>query len=339
VFAVNFVTSVAGEHKVRHYEYTLAGEGASLYIAFMKAKNPLRFIAAASILFLSFACVSKKTVNKTVLSADGSSIVYKTRGKGKTALVFVHCWGCNQKFWKYQVEPFAKDFRVVTLDMAGHGQSKDFKRGQWNVATMAQDVEAVLRELDLKEAVLVGSSMGGPISLQVAADMPDRVRGVACVDTLHDAEKPMPREIFQQMVLKLKADFEKGVEAFIPFMFTDHSDPRLKEWIVSEVKTCDPKACVPLLEGLAQVDLKELMRKVQVPIRCVNSAPYRPDGFKTNREVNRKYADFDAVEMEGVGHFPMLERPDEFNGKLRQAVDSILAIPPRHSATGGNPPN
>lgn len=301
----------------------------------MKTKKYLLPVAVmAALLIFSTACTSKK-IQKTVASADGSLISYETQGQGDAALVFVHCWACNQNYWRNQVGPFSKDFRVVTLDMAGHGRSKDFKRQEWSVSKMAEDVEAVIRDLDLKNVVLVGSSMGGPISLEVASKMTDRVRGVACVDTLHDAEKPMPREMFEQITTKLKTDFQKGVKEFMPFMFTDKPDPKLLEWTANEAATCDPKACVPLMQSFADMDLKALMKKAQVPIRCVNAAPYRPDGFKTSVATNRKYADFDAVEMTGVGHFPMLERPEEFNAKLRDAVRSILTAKPSKSA----PPN
>lgn len=294
------------------------------------------FLSAAltvTLLFLIPACSPQKA-QKTVASADGSLIAYETRGQGDTALVFVHCWACNQSYWKNQVGPFSKDFQVVTLDMAGHGQSKNFKRQDWSVAKMAEDVEAVIKDLNLQKVILVGSSMGGPISLDVAADMPDRVRGIACVDTLHNAEKTMPRELIEQMLSKFKADFQKGVKEFMPFLFTAQSDPKLIEWAASQAATCDPKACIPLMQSFPDMDLKEMMKKAGVPIRCVNAAQYRPDTPKTDVAVNRKYADFDAVEMTGVGHLPMLEKPDEFNAKLKEMIQSILASSPKPAPSG-----
>jgi pimeloyl-ACP methyl ester carboxylesterase len=54
-----------------------------------------------------------------------------------------------------------------------------------------------------------------------------------------------------------------------------------------------------------------------VPIRCVNSAPNTQFAIPTATDVNKKYADFDAVILESTGHFPMLEKPTEFNDKMR----------------------
>src|SRR6476469_2221605 len=70
-----------------------------------------------------------KPAKKTAKAEDGVSIVYEVRGKGDTALVFLHGWCGDHTYWKNQVEVFAPDYRVVALDHAGHGESgKDRKK-------------------------------------------------------------------------------------------------------------------------------------------------------------------------------------------------------------------
>ena len=77
---------------------------------------------------------------------------------------------------------------------------------------------------------------------------------------------------------------------------------------------------VALMRDLFALDQKKALKEAGVPVRCVNSA----GGFQfftpTAPEVNKKYADYDAVLIEGVGHYPMLERPAEFNKKLRDVL-------------------
>jgi pimeloyl-ACP methyl ester carboxylesterase len=65
------------------------------------------------------------------------------------------------------------------------------------------------------------------------------------------------------------------------------------------------------------LELGPLLASAKVPIRCVNAAPAGPMAPATNVAANKKHADFDAVIMEDVGHFLQLEKPDEFNVKLR----------------------
>ena len=55
-------------------------------------------------------------------STDGVRIAYEVHGDGPLALVFVHGWSCNRTFWSAQIEPFAKNYKVVAIDLAGHGE-------------------------------------------------------------------------------------------------------------------------------------------------------------------------------------------------------------------------
>ena len=96
----------------------------------------LGFLAAAAI----GAEPDARPVKKTVRADDGLNLVCEVRGKGDTALVFLHGWCGDREYWKHQADAFAADYRVVTLDQAGHGESgKD--RKQWTLADLAADVE------------------------------------------------------------------------------------------------------------------------------------------------------------------------------------------------------
>src|SRR5207245_11106935 len=85
-----------------------------------------------------------KPVKGTAKAADGLTIAYDVRGKGDTALVFVHGWCMDRESWKHQLDKFAADYRVVAVDLGGHGESgKD--RKEWSVTGLAGDVEAVVK--------------------------------------------------------------------------------------------------------------------------------------------------------------------------------------------------
>ena len=74
------------------------------------------------LLFILAAPFVQPGVKAEVVSAkDGVPIHYSVQGKGEPALVFVHCWSCDRHFWDNQVPVFAKNHRVVTLDLPGHG--------------------------------------------------------------------------------------------------------------------------------------------------------------------------------------------------------------------------
>ena len=77
---------------------------------------------------------------------------------------------------------------------------------------------------------------------------------------------------------------------------------------------------IALMRDLFGLDTGKLLKEAKVPVRCINSAGGYKSFTPTAVETNKKYADFGAVTIEGVGHYPMLEKPDEFNRKLRDVL-------------------
>src|SRR3954466_8079218 len=117
----------------------------------------------------------------TAKSADGVPIHYEVQGRGEPALVFVHGWAIDGRYWDAQVPVFARTHRVVTLDLAGHGRSGR-ERKDWTVAAFGQDVRAVVEALKLPRVVLIGHSMSGNVVLEAAKMMPECVVGIIPVD-------------------------------------------------------------------------------------------------------------------------------------------------------------
>jgi pimeloyl-ACP methyl ester carboxylesterase len=262
----------------------------------------------------------------TTTAPDGVSMVYDMRGEGDIDLVFIHCWGCDRSFWREQLDHFADldAYRVVSLDLPGHGASGT-DRESWQVADLGADVKAVVDELGLERVVLIGHSMGGPVALYAAQLMPEKVRGIVCIDTLHNAEYEYPPEQFEQIVTSYEQDFAGTMNRMVESAFPEGTDPELIGWVNEKSTATNPEAAIGLLKDFQKLDLKAALSAVEVPIRCINAAPRGPGGAATAIEINRKYADFDAVLMEGVGHFPHLERPDELNDHLARVLTELTA--------------
>src|SRR5512145_3174567 len=100
----------------------------------------------------------------STLSADGVPIVFEDQGHGP-ALVFVHGWSCDRTHWASQVPAFETHHRVVTIDLAGHGESGR-GRAAWTIEAFADDVVAVVNALALERLVFVGHSMGGDVIVE-----------------------------------------------------------------------------------------------------------------------------------------------------------------------------
>jgi len=253
-----------------------------------------------------------------VSAPDGQPIVYNVAGQGTPALVFIHGWMCNQGFWTEQFDAFSAEHTVVTLDLPGHGASgKD--RGIWTLAAYGEDVKAVIDHLGLERVILIGHSMGGPVALEAARLMPQRVIGVIGVDTFQDVSWEWNPEEMDPFIAALEKDFPATCGDFVTTMFLEDADPKLVERVRTDMCSGQPEVGVALMKQFAGYDEAAALAAVHVPVRCVNSTMW-----PTNVEGNRSYhEDFDVVTMDGVDHFLMMEKPEAFDEHLRKAIAEI----------------
>jgi pimeloyl-ACP methyl ester carboxylesterase len=258
-------------------------------------------------------------VEATVASADGVPIHYVSVGDGETGVVLVHCWGCNLHFWDGAMGALAPRRRVVAMDLAGHGSSGRGRK-EWSVHAFAEDVRAVVEAAKLKRVVLVGHSMGGPIIVETAQLLPGRVIGLVPIDTMRDMTQTMAPDKLQAFFAPMHADFKAMTEKVVRKLFPPDADPALVQRVLADELGQDPTIAVPMLEASFGYDAGQALSKIDVPVRSINS-----DLGPTNVEGNRRFAhDFDVIVMKGVGHWPMLERPAEFQATLVKVVDGLM---------------
>ncbi len=252
-------------------------------------------------------------------STDGISLRYEMHGAGVPALVFVHGWSCDRRYWKKQLDHFAQEYQVVALDLAGHGES-GFGRQAWTMPAFGEDVVAVVEKLGLKEMVLIGHSMGGDVIVETARLIPDRVQGLVWVDTYRTLGKSLTEKEIEEFLAPFRADFVEATRTFVRQMFIPSSDKALVDWVVRDMSTAPPEAALKTLEQaitFGREILKGLRELKKAPIVAIN-----PDYRPTDVEALGRYG-VELVTMSGVGHFPMMEDPDTFNRLLAKAIEEF----------------
>ncbi|MEE9226568.1 MAG: alpha/beta hydrolase [Acidobacteriota bacterium] len=255
----------------------------------------------------------------SVVSTDGIPIRYETQGTGDPALLFVHGWSGDRTYWKHQVNFFAADHRVVTIDLAGHGSS-GIERVNWSIPAFAEDVRRVAEDLDLRRVILVGHAMGGPVIVEAARLMPERVIALVPVDSLLDVERRYTSKEREEFLNPLRENFRNRTEEFVrKYMFEPDTDPKLIERIALDMSSAPPSVGIGAMEALLSFDLPTSLAQVQAPIRCINASRY-----PTNLEAGQRFhSSFDVSLMSGVSHFLMLESPATFNRLLAKAVRDL----------------
>jgi pimeloyl-ACP methyl ester carboxylesterase len=270
---------------------------------------------------LLLAVLAAPAAEKTFHLPDGVPIAYVDRGRGEPALVFVHCGNCRKEVWAETLDAFAGERRVVALDLPGHGRS-GAAREQWSLPALGADVAALVEHLKLPRVILVGNSLGGPVSLEAARRLgKERVAAVVAVDTLHNVEMEWPEDSLRRVVESYRADFQKGCTELMLRLLPQDAPPATRQRVDRETCDNDARAAIALLESFGAYDQKAALREAGVPVWAINSA-----GLLTAVEANRKYApSFEVILMPGVGHYPQMERPVEFQENLRRVIRSVTA--------------
>src|SRR5215475_3107047 len=122
------------------------------------------------------------TTGASAASVDGMTIHSTATGNGKATVVLVHGWTCDSSSWDAQVPVLSKHYRVITIDLPGHGRSGAPKDGKFSMELFARAVEAVRAEAKADKIVLIGHSMGVPVIRQYADLYPQHVAGLIAVD-------------------------------------------------------------------------------------------------------------------------------------------------------------
>jgi len=253
----------------------------------------------------------------TVASADGVEIAYTVHRIGAPSLVLVHGWMCDQSYWDEQVPVLAEAFGVVTVDLAGHGGS-GVNRASWTIASLGDDVTAVIEKVGLDQVIVAGHSMGGRVALDVARKLPGTVVGIIGIDTLMDVSAELDPEEVEQFLSALEQDFPNACDSFVRSMFVADTEAAVVDEVASDMCSGPGEIGAALIRAYVAFDLREGFAQAGVPIRAINA-----DKWPTNVEANRDLADFDVTLLKGYGHFLMQEAPEELSQAM---IDTTLAI-------------
>ena len=116
-------------------------------------------------------------------TVDGMRIQSAVAGAGNQTVILVHGWTCDSSSWDAQVPVLARRYRVITIDLPGHGKSESPKDGKFSMDLFARAVEAVRAEAQADKVVLVGHSMGAPVIRQYARRFPAHVAALVAALT------------------------------------------------------------------------------------------------------------------------------------------------------------
>lgn len=275
-------------------------------------------------LLLLNSCTATK--EKPVVKNGDVEIAYQVSGSADTAVVLVHGWCINKEYWKETQEKLSQRYKVVALDLGGHGQSGK-NRTQWTIEEYAKDVIAVIETLQLQKVILVGHSMSGDVVLETATMIPDKVVGLVGIDNFKEILEHFTPEQEKQI-----ADFMKALRTNFVTKATEYgratlfplnySDTVSVNRVLRDIARSDSIVATESLEKLMRYSLTEpkKLATIKVPLNLLVS-DYTP----TNDSTLKRYvkSGYSVETIKGTGHYPMIEKPEEFTQLLQQILASI----------------
>ncbi len=233
---------------------------------------------------------------------------------GAPAFVFVHGWCCDRSFFAPQYEHFGRYARAVAVDLRGHGKSAPAADGDYSIAAFAGDVAALIEERVIAPAIVVGHSLGGVITTQLAASRPDLVAAAVLVDVAPMIIAAEMQPILERLFGRFRGpDGEAARAALVDGMFLPTDDVERRAEISRAMAATPHDVAVAAIEGVLTVGAAPLAA-VTCPIVSIGAAAPMHESAAM-KAVNPNIVIGQTV---GSGHFNQLEVPDQVNAMIEQ---------------------
>lgn len=261
------------------------------------------------------------------VKVNGVDIEWRERGSGD-AILFIHGFPFNSAMWGHQLAALPDGWRGIAPDLRGFGASELGEAPILGMDLLAADLAGLLDQLEIERVVLCGLSMGGYVAFEFWRQFGDRVRGIVLSDTRAASDSPDTRRARHQLAERVRSEGPAPViEALLPKLLSP-STRRKQAGEVSMVRAMmeetPPETMARALLGMAaRTDADPLLRTIDVPVLVVVGS----DDVITSRgqaEMLARGVRGARIEVvEGAGHIPPVEEPDEFNSHLLQFLSGL----------------
>lgn len=253
--------------------------------------------------------------NTPSVNIGGMSIAYEESGSGKS-VVLVHGACENASFWNHQ-KVLSDRYRIITLDLPGHGKSKPLD-GEALVRTYSKLVSEFVAKTCPDKAVLVGHSMGGAITLLNAIEHSHNLKGAVLVCTgAKLGVLPSIRE-------GLRSRFEETVKYVVgPRQFSSKTNLETIRFVTNEILKCNSFVAASDYEACNSFDVRQKLHSISIPTLIIAGEEDKMAPTTWSTYLKENIPKSKLVVMRDTSHLPMLEKPSEFNRHLNEFVMSL----------------
>lgn len=256
---------------------------------------------------------------------NDARLFFTDEGAGSQTLLLVHGFTCDSHDWSWQLPRLVECFRVIAVDLRGHGRSSAPPSG-YSAKDLAADLAALLGQIGAGPVIAVGHSLGGVVVSALAVERPDLVTAVVCVDPAYLIEDRASAST-EAVVAGLRGpESSSVVQRLIASFDTPARSPALRVWQMRRAAGVPMHVLSQTIEcqmtglALASNSRPYLARRL-CPVLSFYIDPRRADReAESFRDARSR-----CVTWEGAGHWLHQERPAEFNALVIQWVEELTA--------------
>ena len=258
---------------------------------------------------------------------NGVEIHYRESGEG-FPLLLIHGFTGNLRNWILQAPVLTRDFRMVSLDLRGHGHSEKPTRPEdYSLELMAEDAHGLLQHLAIDGCYLIGHSMGGMVAQHLALAHPEPVRALVLVDTAAEVTSAMRTQDGARLVEIAR---DQGMEAVFeeqlrinPMADQIRGQPQLLGLWRQQFLLTSREAYIYCARAIVRREpLLDKLHAIEVPTLIICGENDDPM-VEASRRMHERIAGSELVIIRGAGHTPQIERAPEFNRVLREFIARV----------------
>jgi pimeloyl-ACP methyl ester carboxylesterase len=259
-------------------------------------------------------------------TTHGVTFEYEDVGNGVPVLL-VHGFPLDHNMWRSQIESLQSAARLIAPDLRGFGYSGDAPE-MMTMDDYADDLDALLNAVDIKQVVVCGLSMGGYIALAFLARYADRVKGLILANTRAGADSEQARAA---RYVNVKKAFDEGVssiaDAMLPKMLTASTRdnrPSLAEFVHSMMARQQPEGVAAALRGMAErPDRTPMLASITVPTLIISSSEDMLIPVSESESMAETIPGSRLVVIPNAAHLSNMEEPAAFNQAMKEFVGSF----------------
>ena len=234
---------------------------------------------------------------------------------GRMGIVFIPGSGRDHSVWQEQCGALQQDFNIAALDLPGHGLSEG--EGEDRVSLYSDWVKDVIGAVGFTETVLVGHSLGAAVCLDFATRYGDLVSAIVAVG----AGVRMP---VNPLIIKgIQEDFSATMMMTLKFAVSKSNRDRVAPILTEGIASIRPAVILKDFIACDRLELGEKISSIKIPALALCGSEDKMTPVALSKFIAENIPGGKIAEIEGAGHYVMLEKPSVFNKVLVDFISSL----------------